>query len=835
MIGLDNLVRPQPFGLPDLRTVRATPLRGRVAVRTHGDSRSSTPSAAGPGTCFSATHIAEEAAGLTPDQVAHSYGFDGLYKRGDLGAGQTIALFELDAYLPSDVAAYDRCIFGVSHASQVTEEPVDGGVPFGVGGGEAALDIDLVSALAPRAHIDVYEAPSNFLTVVPVTSWIDEIAAIVSQDKAPVVSMSYGFCESFGVTYAPGLDLAENTLFEQAALEGQSWFVASGDSGSETCNRDDGTTELSVADPASQPYVTSVGGTTILAPNEPPSEKVWNDGAEFGGGGGGISEVWPMPAWQSGLDVPGVKNPYTSGAPCAAPTGVACREVPDVSASADELHGDTVYLGGRWGVEGGTSAAAPKWAAVAALSNETCESEHGSQIGFANPALYQIASDPATYAEAFNDVTDGNNDVTGTNDGAYPATRGYDLASGLGTPRVTSPSGGPGLASLLCADGVSRSARPVLTSVSPDFGPYQGGTAVTITGTGLSGVTAVAFGTSSLPVTAGDVNGAGTQISIVTPASPLSPSPPTVPVGGVVVTVSGPGGASEPTPVAEFHFVDEVSSSPVPTVSFVGPTAGNAAGGDEVTIIGSGFQEGLVAGTKPTVKFGGAAASSADVTVVSDSELLVVTPPEPPPADCATYPAVAVSSVCQVEVTVTNLDGTSPTVPILPAPTGSTQVAQPPDTELVAAATEYDYAPTPAATSLDPSSLPLFPNFEENSLVTVDGSGFNFLTFHGVVIGSGSSGYVDPFITDIEPGAVQVEYEGVFSEIAGSSFPIAVATAGGTSNALLAQILQSPNLVSISAHEGSDSGGLHVSATGSDLADLTAVYFYAGANGGFEP
>ncbi|MGD0593185.1 MAG: IPT/TIG domain-containing protein [Acidimicrobiales bacterium] len=799
IVGLDDLVRPQPLGLQ--APAAESPSRHGASVLTVSRRREhenllarsapSVPSPAGPAPCAAATAIANQDSAYTPDQIADAYGLNGLYRSGALGAGQTIDLFESDSFDMSDIATFDRCFFGRSHTSQISVIPIDGGEAPGPGGGEAALDIEEISALAPAAHIDVYEAPVPAVGLAP---WLDEIAAIVAKDRASVVSMSYGFCEAFGAAYAPGLEQAENVLFQQAALEGQSWFVASGDTGSEACSQDDEGSELSVSDPASQPYVTAVGGTSMLSPTDPPTEVTWNDeGASgfFAASGGGISSLWQMPEWQSGLPVPGVANSYSSGAPCGAPPGVACREVPDVSASADPLHGDTVYVAGQWSVFGGTSASAPKWAAVAALTDEVCASEHKAPVGFVDPALYQIASNPLTYAEAFNDITAGNNDALGVNGGAYPATGGYDMATGLGTPRVTSPTGGRGLADLLCADGESLSPRPVLTDVSPDYGPYQGGTPVTITGTDLSGVSAVNFGSSVVPVAAADVNAAGTEIKVTTPPSPVNPNVPGAPIGGVIVAVGGPSGSSEPSPLAEFHFVDESpSSTPLPSVSFVSPSSGRATGGEPVTLIGSGFDEGLPAGTKPTVEFGGVEVRAAMVTVVSDSEVVIVVPPETRSTECATAPAVPIDNICQVEVTVSNANGKSATTPILPAPTGSTQVAQPPGTEIVAAPTEFDYAPEPSTTSISPDVLPEEVNPSDPPIVTIDGSGFNFLTFRWITFGPIESSYSarDTVLYFIEPDEVQVAYYGLSALAPITSMPVTVQTSGGSSNAQVVTI-----------------------------------------------
>ena len=191
---------------------------------------------------------------------------------------------------------------------------------------------------------------------------------------------------------------------------------------------------LAVTDPASQPDVTAVGGTSLghgtqtLGP--PPTEQAWNDALYYseGAGGGGISDTFAMPAYQQAL---GVVSGST-GTPCAN-TGGDCREVPDVSADADPSSGYIIYdsvnsLG--WNALGGTSGAAPLWASVVAV----VASADGNTAGYGqlNPALYLLAQQsPGTY---LNDVTSGNIDYNATSSGQYPALAGYDMATGLGTP-----------------------------------------------------------------------------------------------------------------------------------------------------------------------------------------------------------------------------------------------------------------------------------------------------------------------------------------------------------------------------------------------------------------
>ena len=198
---------------------------------------------------------------------------------------------------------------------------------------------------------------------------------------------------------------------------------------------------LSVSDPASQPFLTAVGGTSLpngsLGP--PPTESTWNDQLDFaeGAGGGGISQTFTMPSYQQSFG--GVVT-GSSGTPCAN-SGGYCREVPDVSADADPNTGyivyDTVNTSGWVGV-GGTSGAAPLWAAVTAVA----ASSKGVTVGFGdlNPVLYYLAQNsPGHY---LNDVTAGSNDFNAANGGSYAAMSGYDMATGLGTPVASALASG---------------------------------------------------------------------------------------------------------------------------------------------------------------------------------------------------------------------------------------------------------------------------------------------------------------------------------------------------------------------------------------------------------
>jgi hypothetical protein len=370
--------------------------------------------------------------GYTAPQLANYYGLNSLYSGGTLGSGVTVAIAELEPYTPSDILAYQTCY---STNTTVTPISVDGG-PTGTQSGEAALDIEDVIGLAPSATIDVYQAPNT------TTSVLHLYQQIAANDTAQVVTTSWGSCET-QANAAGGLVSGENAVFQQMAAQGQTMLAAAGDAGSADCDTHPGTTSsaLAVDDPASQPFVTGVGGTDLESASGP--ESPWNQGngggTRLSAGGGGISKNWAMPSWQTALGV----ISGSSGAPCGATSG-DCREVPDVSASAEPDTGYHIFYNGGWATFGGTSAAAPTWAALIALedSSSACAAH---KLGLINPALYQLRA--TSGSTDFHDIIGGNNDAAGTNGGSFAAIAGYDMATGLGTPV------GASLAGDLCADG----------------------------------------------------------------------------------------------------------------------------------------------------------------------------------------------------------------------------------------------------------------------------------------------------------------------------------------------------------------------------------------------
>jgi Pro-kumamolisin, activation domain/IPT/TIG domain len=790
-----------------------------------------------PGACGEASGAARRSGGWTEADIAQAYGLSGLYAKGDLAAGQTIGIFELEPFLMSDVATFDRCVFGDSHTSRISLQKLDGFDLSGPGEGEAALDVEEISALAPDARILVYEAPNTTFGA------LDEYAAMVSQDQANVLSTSWGECEQALQVGAPDATQLENTLFEEAAIQGQTVFASAGDDGSDDCANtpfSSGTPVapyLSVDDPGGQPYVTSVGGTSLLSDHQPlgaDGETVWNDGTSGGAGGGGLSSLWSIPAWQSGLGVPGLA---ASGA----------RETPDVSASANPSHGTTVYISspsssgsgqllleskravdstGSWGTIGGTSAAAPIWAAVTAeiagsgVAGTSCAAlsitAGGPDLGFLAPELYAVAA--SEYSVSFNDIVKGDNDVFGLDKG-YEAGPGYDLASGLGSPDVTNGSS-PGLAAYVCAAATGSTLtpplEPAIASLSPTSGPAGGGnTLVVQLASALpSGATVQAeIGASRAAVLAAS----GSTVDLLVPASVVTAAAPAFAGAGparVTLTVSTPSGtvSTSASGTDTYQYLDESGNARTPTVTGIGPSAGSPEGGNVVTIYGSDL-----AASPDAVSFGGRASDS--VQVLSSSELRVVVPAETSATACSTGIGFYPTTTCQVEVVVTNADGTSPPAAILPAISGPIVfspmgVVEPtPGTEVDPSATEYDYSVPPVITAVSPR----YANPVGGQPVTITGSGFNFDTFYWVNFGPIAATQSEQVkITYLSNTKVRIAPpDGPRSEPSVLRGGVSIQSGGGVSNVERFGYAGVPKVIALSSHEGPTSGGaiLRVSAT----------------------
>jgi subtilase family serine protease len=421
--------------------------------------------------------------GLTPDQTNSIYGAPDLGSAAK-GAGVITAVFELSAYQHSDIDTWTSYFYGPGFKAPLQDIIVDGGplapicpindeCPAAEQGysGDIEVDADIETQLAIAPNMQrllVYNAPNDMTGQTE----LDEYRRIADDDIADVISSSWGECENDA---GAALVQAENLVFEQMALQGQSMFGSAGDNGFVDCIGTDGTTIANVDDPSTQPWVTSVGGTSFetFNPDANPSpsyptgvETVWNSYnlcnskaneyglsgfewcADSGAGGGGNSQFWGRPNYQGG---PGITNPYTAYANgttnCSfARRGTPCREVPDISADADPLTGYAEYCTGSaatpysfcatitgqnpagWFEIGGTSLSSPLWSGIIADQ----DSYFRERLGNANPLLYELYNYDAP--GFFNDIT-GIHQLE-NNNGLFPVTPGYDQATGIGTPKM---------------------------------------------------------------------------------------------------------------------------------------------------------------------------------------------------------------------------------------------------------------------------------------------------------------------------------------------------------------------------------------------------------------
>jgi kumamolisin len=340
-------------------------------------------------------------ASYTPPQVSAAYAFPS----GADGTGQCIGLLELGGgYQASDLSQYFQSL-GTT-APSVTVVSVDGatnaptGSPSGPDG-EVELDIEVAGSLASGARIVVYFAPNTD------QGFLDALSTAVhdTTNRPTIISISWGGPEASWTAQAQA---AFESMFVDAAALGVTVVVAAGDNGADDAGPG---TALSVDFPSSAPGVIACGGTQLsLSGTTISSETVWNElSSGEGATGGGVSETFALPSYQSAANVPG------------APNGFVGRGVPDVAGDADPTTGYAVLVDGSATVIGGTSAVAPLWAALIACINQLL----GTPVGFVNPLLY--ATGPAS---TFHDITSGGN-------GGYNAAPGWDPCTGLGTPDGT--------------------------------------------------------------------------------------------------------------------------------------------------------------------------------------------------------------------------------------------------------------------------------------------------------------------------------------------------------------------------------------------------------------
>ena len=336
---------------------------------------------------------------FTPPELAKLYNFPA----GLDGTRQCIAIIELGGgYRTTDIKAYFRKL-GLP-VPNVRTVRVDGGrnqpTNADSADGEVMLDIEVAAAIAPKARIAVYFAPNTD------KGFLDAITMAIHDpvNKPSVISISWGSAEkNWTVQAMTSFDQALQT----AAALGVTVCCASGDNGS-----GDGETDgmAHVDFPASSPFALGCGGTKLTGSGTTiTNESVWNENPVSSATGGGVSDFFPVPAYQSATGIPQSANPG----------GQNGRGVPDVAGDADPATGYLVRVDGQEFVIGGTSAVAPLWAGLIALMNQNL----GHPVGFLNPMIYGSLVGTGS----FRDITLGNN-------GAYSSNTGWDACTGWGTP-----------------------------------------------------------------------------------------------------------------------------------------------------------------------------------------------------------------------------------------------------------------------------------------------------------------------------------------------------------------------------------------------------------------
>ena len=348
----------------------------------------------------------------TPPQLATAYDFPA----GGSGKGQCVAIIELGGgYKPADLKAYFTRL-GIA-PPVIKSVSVDGAGNHPIGDtasadGEVLLDVEVVGAIAPGATIAVYFAPNTD------AGFLNAVSSAIHDpvNRPSVVSISWGGPESSWTAQAMQ---AMDAVFQDAAALGVTICCAAGDDGSSDqrgLKAENGV--LHVDFPASSPFALACGGTRLDGAGTPRLETVWNQGRSGGATGGGVSDVFALPAWQKSAGVPPSGNPGRH----------VGRGVPDVAGNADPATGYLIQVDGQQMVIGGTSAVSPLYAALIALCNE----QLGRRAGYLNPLLYGL---PMT-AGAFQDIRDGDNDISGRH-GSYAAKEGWDACTGLGSVHGT--------------------------------------------------------------------------------------------------------------------------------------------------------------------------------------------------------------------------------------------------------------------------------------------------------------------------------------------------------------------------------------------------------------
>ena len=444
---------------------------------------------------------------LAPADFATVYDLGPLYQSSINGAGQSIAIVGRSNISVADVRQF-RSMFSLpANDPQIIVNGTDPGIFSSGEETEADLDVEWSGAVAKNATIKFVVSKST-----NASDGVDLSAQyIVNHNIAPVMSTSFGLCEAW---LGSSGNSFLNSLWQQAAAQGITVFVSSGDNGAAGCDSSsasNATNGRGVNGLCSTSYSVCVGGTEFNDGLNPPlywslsnasgtqasavgyiPEVVWNEsgpGAGLWSSGGGMSTIYGKPSWQTGTGIPADGK----------------RDVPDVSVSAAGHDGYLIVQNGGLYVVGGTSAASPSLAGVMALVVQGTTARQGN----ANTAFYVLAAKQrAGGASVFHDITSGNNSVPGQS--GFNATAGYDQATGLGSIDASILVGHWGDASIVPAFHAALSSN----ALSVPAGSNNSST-VNVTVTGGFNAT-VTFSVMGLPT---GVSGAFTPTSLPPPGS----------------------------------------------------------------------------------------------------------------------------------------------------------------------------------------------------------------------------------------------------------------------------------------------------------------------------
>ncbi len=558
---------------------------------------------------------------LAPADFATIYDLAPLYQASLNGSGQSVAIVARSNINLSDVRQF-RTFFGLpANDPKIVINGTDPGIWNSGEETEADLDVEWSGAVAKNATIQfVVSKSTNSSDGVDLSAQY-----IVNHNLAPVMSTSFGLCEaSLGSSGNSFL----NSLWQQAAAQGITVFVSSGDNGAAGCDSSSASTAthgLGVNGLCSTPYSVCVGGTEFKDTSNPslywsPSnasgtqasalsyipEVVWNEsgpGQGLWAGGGGMSTIYAKPSWQTGTGVPADGK----------------RDVPDVSLTSAGHDGYLIVQAGGLYVVGGTSAASPSFAGIMALVVQHAAARQGN----ANTVFYPLAAKQRTGgASVFHDITSGNNSVPGQT--GFNAAVVYDQATGLGSVDASVLVNHWGDATAVPTFKVTPSA----SSVSVIRGSNNSLTmSVTVSG-GFNA--AVAFSVSGLP---SGVSGAFTPATLSAPGSgssvlKLSATSSTAPgVYSATVTATGGGVTQKQTLTVNVPGFSLTPSATSVTVSSTAKgtvrltTATLAGFSSSVAFSVSGLPTGITASFSPQT-LGAPGSGSSTLTLTKGSKAI---------------------------------------------------------------------------------------------------------------------------------------------------------------------------------------------------------------------